>query len=46
MIAVFIDYKSSQPIWSKTKFSKPNQMGLDNELLFAATKIDYHNKNN
>lgn len=30
MMAVFIDYKSSQNIWSKTKFTKPNTFGLDN----------------
>lgn len=44
MIAVFVDYKSSQ-IWSKTKFKKPNQFGLDNELLFAATQMNYQNPN-
>lgn len=41
MIAVFVDYKSSQSIWSKTKFKKPNQFGLDNELLFAATRLNH-----
>ncbi len=41
MIAVFIDYESSKSIWSKTKFAKPNNLGLDNQLLFAATKKDY-----
>lgn len=41
MIAVFIDYESSKTIWSKTKFSKPNNFGIDNQLLFAATKKDY-----
>lgn len=40
MIAVFIDYKNSQSIWSKTKFTKPNTMGLDNQLLFAASRKD------
>lgn len=43
MIAVFIDYKGGQSIWSKTKFKKPNQLGLANELLFAATQKDYQN---
>lgn len=40
MIAVFIDYKNSQSIWSQTKFTKANSMGLDNQLLFSVTRKD------
>ena len=44
MIAVFVDYKSNQ-IWSKTKFKKANQFGLDNELLFAPVRMNPQNIN-
>lgn len=41
MIAVFIDDKNLQSIWSKTKHTKPNCFGLDNQLLFSVSKMDH-----